>query len=496
MSAPQCQRRTRSLRGRLTGFIAGCMFSVLALMATYQYFALAEQLRARAYQDLLATVNALRSELNGVATTSRIGEDPRRWYDATHGHQNLDFAVLDDDGKTLIASRGYRAPAAHLSRVASTLVPNESDVQKIANAELGVRLRYVAADGVVGGSREHVTIVVQLDPRDQVNVLSGFALTAIAAQIMGTLLVGAMAYWLVTLGLRPLRTLTQAAEQVSSERLGAPLTDEDTPAELRDLTHAFNRMLARLNDSFTRLSQFSSDLAHDFRTPLSNMMGEAQVALTRDRTTPEYKAILISNIEECERLSHMISSMLFLARAESAYTEIRKAPTALEDIAGSLAEDMSPMAEETGLTIRVTGHATVEVDRGLVRRALANVLVNAIRHSRPGATITIECAARAGWATASVHNVGDVIAPEHLPRIFDRLYRVDPSRHTDGDSRHGSAGLGLAIVKSIMGLHAGVVGVRSDEADGTTFTLQFPLAETEVTEAMASKNGSRPPTSG
>ncbi|WP_039405392.1 heavy metal sensor histidine kinase [Pandoraea pulmonicola] len=474
------------MRARLTLFVAGCMFTVLALMATYQYFALAEQLRARAHQDLLGTVNALRSELSGITSKAQIGADPRRWYDATHGHQNLDFAVLDVDGKTLIASRGYRPPVAALSRVSSDKVPDERDVQKVANAELGVRLRYIAADGVigVGGARgaesrpgAHVTLVVQLDPRDQVNVLAGFALTAVVAQIIGTLIVGAMAYWLVTLGLKPLRQLTHAAEQVSSERMSTPLAEDDTPAELRDLSHAFNRMLARLNESFTRLSQFSSDLAHDIRTPISNLMGEAQVALSRDRTPAEYKAVLESSVEECERLSHMISSMLFLARTESAHTEIRRESTALEAIAGALADDFSPMAEDAGLTLDVQGRASAQVDRGLVRRALSNVLGNAIRHARRGSVITIRCVPAPGWGEVQVHNAcdaGNAIAPEHLPRIFDRLYRVDPSRHIDGDPRSGGTGLGLAIVKSIMALHGGTVTARSDALEGTVFVLRFP----------------------
>lgn len=467
-------QRARSMRARLTLFIAGCMFSVLALMGLYLYFALAEQLRARAYQDLLGTVSSLRSELRGITDKSEIGANPRRWYDATHGHQNLDFAVLDANGKTLIASRGYRAPATALTYVDSKNIPHERHVQKIANPELGVRLRYVAADDVIGQGGEHVMIVVQLDPRDQVNVLASFALTALLALIVGTVLVAAMAYWLVTLGLKPLRTLTQAAEQVSSERLGQPLTDDDTPAELRDLSHAFNRMLARLNESFTRLSQFSSDLAHDLRTPLSNLMGESQVALSRERTPAEYKAILASNIEECERLSHMITSMLFLARADAAHTKLQREPTALHELAASIADDFAPMAEEGGLTMTVSGNAVCPVDRGLARRALANLLTNAIRHSRPGTTLSIRCSPTQDGAEIAVHNVGDVIPEVHLPRIFDRLYRVDPSRHNAGTARTTGTGLGLAIVKSIMDLHGGSVTASSDADHGTEFRLHFP----------------------
>ncbi|VVD97102.1 heavy metal sensor histidine kinase [Pandoraea anhela] len=470
--------RARSLRARLTFIIAACEFMVLALILLYQYFALAEQLRVRAHQDLLGTVTALRHELGGISSKAEIGADPRRWYDATHGHQNLDFAVLDVDGKTLVASRGYRQPASRLARVGSHDTPGDDDVQRVGRADLGERLQYVAADGVIGEGRPdatHVILVVQMDATERLAVLTQFALTALAVQIAGTVLIGALTFWLVTLGLRPLQRLTLAAEQVSSARLGAPLPEDDIPAELRDLTHAFNRMLARLNESFTRLSQFSSDLAHDLRTPLSNMMGEAQVALSRERSSVEYRAVLVSAIEECERLSHMIASMLFLARAESAHTEVRRETSSLAAIAVSLVEDFLPMAEEAGLGLKVEGDATAEVDRALVRRALANVLVNAIRHSRAGSDISVYCTSTPARAQLRVHNVGDVIAPEHLPRIFDRLYRVDPSRHNEDDARTGGTGLGLAIVKSIVELHGGDVAASSDALNGTSLTLSFPI---------------------
>ncbi|MCI3204156.1 MULTISPECIES: heavy metal sensor histidine kinase [Pandoraea] len=474
-------RRTRSLRARLTFIIAACEFMVLALILLYQYFALSEQLRVRAHQDLLGTVTALRHELGSISTKAEIGADPRRWYDATHGHQNLDFAVLDTDGKTLVASRGYRSATGELTRVGSGKTPGDDDVHRLGRGKPGERLQYVAADAVIGdggADAAHVVLVVQMDSTERLAVLTQFALTALAVQIAGTVLIGALTFWLVTLGLRPLQRLTRAAEQVSSERLGnegEPLPEDDIPAELRDLTHAFNRMLARLNESFTRLSQFSSDLAHDLRTPISNMMGEAQVALSRERPPAEYRAVLVSAIEECERLSHMISTMLFLARAESAHTEIRREASSLAAIAVSLVEDFLPMAEEAGLGLTVEGDATAEIDRALVRRALANVLVNAIRHSRAGSVILVSCTTTPGHARIRVHNVGDVIAPEHLPRIFDRLYRVDPSRHNEEDARTGGTGLGLAIVKSIVELHGGEVTASSDARNGTSLVLSFPL---------------------
>jgi two-component system heavy metal sensor histidine kinase CusS len=230
-------------------------------------------------------------------------------------------------------------------------------------------------------------------------------------------------------------------------------------------------MLARLEDSFTRLSQFSADLAHELRTPIGNMLGEAQVALTRDRSEKEYRSVIESSAAECERLSGIIENLLFLARAESAEQKIERkqfdARTALEKIAAFY----QPSAEDRQIALSCEGDAEISADPMLFNRAIGNLIQNALRFTPDGGTIRISAANLNGRAEISVADNGSGIAPEHLPRVFDRFYRADPSRSSAG------TGLGLSLVRSIVDLHGGTATIQSEAGRGTTVTLIFPRAE-------------------
>lgn len=231
-------------------------------------------------------------------------------------------------------------------------------------------------------------------------------------------------------------------------------------------------MLDRLERSFARLSQFSSDLAHDMRTPLANIISASQITLSRGRPAEEYEALIDSNIEECERLQRMIDSMLFLARTDNAQQHLKLAALDAADELQRLASYFQGLAEDAGVRIVVHGHASVHADAALFRRAVSNLVSNALQHAHRGSTIALAVSIDAGHAVVSVANQGTVIAPDQLDRIFERFHRVDASRH--GSARN--AGLGLAIVKSIMALHHGSVGVTSD-AQRTIFTLRFPCGD-------------------
>jgi len=231
-------------------------------------------------------------------------------------------------------------------------------------------------------------------------------------------------------------------------------------------------MLTRLEDSFTRLSQFSADLAHELRTPINNLMGEAEVALARPRTPEEYHQLLGSSLEEYAKLARMIDSLLFLARAESPETHIvctlfdaRKELEVLQDF-------YDAMAEEHEVAIRCQEQALVYADPLLFRCALSNLLSNALQYTPRGGTVTLSVTQADDYTLiVRVRDTGIGIAPEHLPKIFDRFYRVDPAR----SQRRPGMGLGLALVKSIMALHGGTITVESVPPQGTTITLRFPL---------------------
>jgi two-component system, OmpR family, heavy metal sensor histidine kinase CusS len=279
-------------------------------------------------------------------------------------------------------------------------------------------------------------------------------------------------------GMMPIRRITITANEITSSKLHKRLALDDAPAELREFAMAFNGMLDRLDDSFSRLSQFSSDLAHELRTPINNLMGEAQVALSKVRTSTEYRGVVESSVEELERLSRMIASMLFLAHADHAETVI--APVSLEVHAEleKIAEFYQIAADESGTRINCTGEANLFADPILFRRAIGNLLSNALRHSIEGSEILMEAAREpGGFVNVSVRNSGPGIPAKHLTRIFDRFYRTEPSREKASEG----AGLGLAIVKTIMQLHGGSVTVDSTPNAYTCFTLSFPPRQSATT---------------
>jgi two-component system heavy metal sensor histidine kinase CusS len=214
---------------------------------------------------------------------------------------------------------------------------------------------------------------------------------------------------------------------------------------------------------------FNADIAHELRTPITNLMTQTQVALSRARTIDEYREILYSNMEEYERMAQMVGDMLFLAQADSGTNKRESIEVDLAAEVRSLFDYYEGWAEESGVSLAVEGDATVAGDRLMLQRALGNLLSNAVRHTPSGGTVRVVLARSEDRATVSVENPGQPIMAGDLPKIFDRFYRPDPSRQRRGEG----AGLGLAIVKSIVEAHNGIIEVASDE-NGTRFEITFP----------------------
>lgn len=245
------------------------------------------------------------------------------------------------------------------------------------------------------------------------------------------------------------------------------LPEEGSPSELRKLAQSFNAMLARLDDSFRRLSEFSSDIAHELRTPISNLMTQTQVALSRARGVDEYRGVLQSNVEEYERLARMTDEMLFLAKADNRLIVPNRETVDLTREAQDLIEFHGIVAEEHGIQILLEGEASVPGDRLMLRRGLSNLLANAIRHTSTGGSVTIRLTLESDHAVIAVENPG-TISPEKLPHLFDRFYTGDPARSS------GGTGLGLAIVRSIVDVHGGRISA-STTAGRTVFEMWLPM---------------------
>jgi two-component system heavy metal sensor histidine kinase CusS len=241
---------------------------------------------------------------------------------------------------------------------------------------------------------------------------------------------------------------------------------------LAALADTFNAMLDRLEESFRRLSQFSADLAHELRTPINNMRGEAEVALSRARSVEEYREALTSCLEESVRLSDLIGSLLFLARAESPGTNLKRETVNVVKELEAVRDYYEAAAAEAGVTQSVAAgdEVILSLDRGLLRQAIGNLVANALAHTPPGGTVTLAAEMDRGVVRIEVLDTGAGIPAEDLSRVFDRFYRVDKAR-----SSQGGVGLGLAIVKGIAALHGGRAEIESEIGKGTRITLIFAI---------------------
>ena len=388
------------------------------------------------------------------------------------GYQYQTFSrILDESGHIL-----YEAPG--MSReIPPAVFPDLSESANKARkwrSATGKIYRLIATQVRLGTANQPKRqIQVALDETSEEAQLSRYA-----RYLGGVLLIGILASAVIGIvaarrGLRPLADITKAAERITASQLHERIDAASWPQELVALARAFDDMLDRLEDSFNRLSQFSADLAHELRTPINNLRGEAEVALSKPREAHEYREILASSLEEYGRLSRMTDSLLFLAKADSAQAMGTSLPLAARKEIEKITDFYEALAAEQGVRVICEGEGTVDADPILFRRAISNLLSNALRYTPSGGKITF-----------SIHRVDDEgveivccdtgtgIAQEHLPKIFDRFYRVNSSRNAQTEG----AGLGLAIVKSIISLHGGEIAIQSTLGAGTSIRLIFPAA--------------------
>jgi len=287
---------------------------------------------------------------------------------------------------------------------------------------------------------------------------------------LATALLGA---WAARSGLRPLRRISALASEVSAHSLNSRLPEENLPPELAEMAHNFNAMLGRLDDSFQRLSAFSADIAHELRTPLSNLLTHTQVTLTRPRPLEDYREALHSNLEELQWMAQLVNDMLYLAKADHGLLIPKREALDLAQEADLLLEFFAPLADDARVTLSRDGHGSLEGDRSMLRRALSNLLDNALRFTKAEGEVRIRIEEHVLGLSLRVENTGDGIDAQQLPRLFDRFYRADPARH-EGSSEH--AGLGLAITQSIVRAHGGQIRCESENG-WTRFVIELPKGD-------------------
>ncbi len=389
----------------------------------------------------------------------------RRFDDILLGHQGASLHITGPDGQMLYASTGPDLSALANAAARST---NDGSVQEWSDGShrFRVLIRHISDNTQSDGQAYTIAVALPIDHHLQ--FLDSFRYTLWLMIASGFAITSLMGWIAVRHGHAPLHNIITQMRHISANRLNTRLSPATVPRELTDLAASFNEMLGRMEEAFLRLSNFSADIAHDLRTPVTNMMTQTQVALSQTRTVDEYREILYSNIEEYENMAQMISDMLFLAQADNGAANQDVTDVELATEAGILFEYYEAWAEERGVTLTLEGTATASGDQLMLRRALGNLISNAIRHTPGGKAVRVELSTSGnGEISIVVENPGVEIPPEHLPRLFDRFYRVDPAR------QEGGTGLGLAIVKSIVDAHDGKIDVVSSTGR-TRFQITLP----------------------
>ncbi|MGA7950009.1 MAG: heavy metal sensor histidine kinase [Thiobacillaceae bacterium] len=464
--------KTLSLTTRVSLLFALAASVVLLATGLFLSRAMETYLAENDRRELEGHLELIRHLLERVDSRQAFDHLPQDLDDALVGHKELAVALVNARGNTWFSTPDAAFPQALLRLPDCSSLPNSVKC-------LGGVLRQWRQGGhdyrgmvvpMRAGHGETQIVAAALDIQHHKKLMNRFHDVLGIGMGLATLAMASLGWIATQRGLAPLRRVTDLVAGISAKHLASRLPVTGLPPELLALATNFNAMLTRLDDSFRRLDEFSSDIAHELRTPISNLMTETQVALSSARTNAEYREILYSSLEEYERMAQMVGAMLYLAQADNGLLKPSLDEVDLAAETQGLFEYFEAWAEECGVSLTREGSAIVSGDRLMLRRALSNLLSNAIRHTGPGQGVHVSMETSGGETRIAVKNPGPDIPAEHLARLFDRFYRVDPSRRHKNDG----AGLGLAIVKSIVKAHGGTITATS--TNGTTeFLIALPI---------------------
>ncbi|WP_414041416.1 heavy metal sensor histidine kinase [Acidithiobacillus sp. M4-SHS-6] len=327
----------------------------------------------------------------------------------------------------------------------------------------------VMAQRIAGTPASTIYVAMRISEREHFLAFYRYALAISILLALSMAVLGG--YWIARHGLRPVHQLATIVDELSASELHRRIAGEHWPSELATLTRKFDHLLERLENAFARISRFSADIAHELRTPIHILRGEGELTLSRTRNIEEYQACIASAMEEYARLSQMVDALLFLARAEQDQQVLEKKRLNAHQEVASICAFYQAMADEQEISLHNDVEASVVANSELLRRALSNLLSNALGHTPAGGSIRIHSARTRERLQLIVSDNGTGISAEALDRVFDRFYSEDAARMRRGQG----TGLGLAIVRSIMQLHGGEVALKSTLGSGTMAILSFPI---------------------
>jgi two-component system, OmpR family, heavy metal sensor histidine kinase CusS len=470
-------RRTLAFRLSAAYSLAGLMLVILATASLY--IVLRTELDRSTELFLADKLHVLRALLRERPDDEDALREEIELESAARRYQQFYIRLLDEHGTPILTTPGMTEQLDLAELVNRTRTHPERSIGmsgrnghafRVTSTTAPVGTPYVRSD----------TIQIAIDVSQEEELLSRYRIWFWAILLASSVLFPVAGYWIARHGIRPVEEIAATARRITSTNLRERIRAEGYPLELASLAGTFNEMLGRLEESFERISRFSADIAHDLRTPVNNIRGEAEVALARARTVDEYRDVLESSLEEAVRLSELIGDLLFLARAESPLNDLRRERVNVSELLITVRDYYETSAANGGiwlLAIESAEPLALELDRSLMLRAVSNLVSNAVVHTPPGGAVTLAASSDDVEMHIQVSDTGTGIPAEALPRVFDRFFRVDASRSKNS----GGTGLGLAIVQSIMTLHGGKAEITSELGRGTCVTLRIPAPRDKMT---------------
>ena len=471
------QRRLNSIAVRLALWYGLSAFALVLVTTGSLYWALTVNLDREDALTLENHIQDLRLLLAAATQDMPMSAPPISGL-SLQTSQQIFVRLVDESGATLFETPGMAdlaPPALFPVLLAADARPSK---HREMETEAGRHLRMVTARATLDpAAHDPRQLQLAVDRADEERFLREYRDLMVLILILSVVACAFGGMVIARRGMRPIDRITRAARDTRSGTLNQRLLLTGLPSELAQLGSTFNDMLDRLEDTFGRMSQFSADVAHELRTPITNMRGEIEVALGKTRTPTEYQDVLGSCLEEYERLTRIIQSLLFLAKAETAIQLDHRDRVDLRQTIAAVIDFYETAGAEASVALQFAPGPALwaGVDRTLVQQAVGNLISNAIAHTPPGGVVTVALTTAADIVQITVSDTGSGIAPQHLPHVFDRFYRADRAR--TGSTHH--VGLGLTLVRSIAGLHNGSVGIESAPGQGTCVTLRFPLVRVD-----------------
>jgi two-component system heavy metal sensor histidine kinase CusS len=463
-----------TLAFRLTAGYAVTGLILVFFITGSLYFVLVSELEKSTDLFLGDKVNVLRTMLRERPGDWDALREEVELESAARRYEQFYIRLLDERNTSLLMTPGMAAQL-ELAQLGSQ-TQSRPDRTIRMRGKNGHAFRVTSTSAPIGDPATKTdTIQIAIDVSQKEELLARYRFWFWAILLAACAIFPPVGYQIARHGIRPVEEIARTARRIGSTNLRERILPEGYPFEMASLASTFNQMLDRLEESFDRISRFSADIAHDLRTPVNNIRGEAEVALSRARSADEYRDVIESCLEEAVRLSNLIGDLLFLARADSPLTNLRREQVDVGELLGEVREYYEASAADGGVSLTTTADdepVIAELDRTLLQRAVGNLVSNALAHTPRGGAVVLGTTVDSATICIKVCDTGVGIPAEALPRVFDRFFRADSSRSQGS----GGTGLGLAIVKSIALLHGGNVEISSEPGRGTRVTFHMPAS--------------------